>query len=360
MTGSIFRGRRVLVTGHTGFKGGWLVAWLRQLGAVVGGLSLPPYGTPNLFDQAAIGEGIDHRIGDIRDAGVVARTFSDLEPEIVFHLAAQALVGKGYDDPVGTAATNVLGTCIVLETARACPSTRVVLVVTSDKAYRSQDWMWSYRETDPLGGHDPYSASKGAAEIITEPYLDTLATRRTGAAAGVPFLVATLRAGNVIGGGDWSKHRIVPDFFRAAIGSGSLQLRAPQAVRPWQHVLEPLGGYLAVAERLWNGDRNSVGSWNFGPRMENAVSVAELVGTLQAAWPERRVQVETIEAPWPETTFLRLAIDKAWTGLGWRPRFDLATTAAWTAEWYRGHARGGDLRAVTDRQISAYGKLSAS
>ena len=354
-----FRGRRVLVTGHTGFKGGWLVAWLRQLGAEVCGLALAPDGTPNLFTQAAIATGIDHRIGDIRDAGVVAHAFAEFKPEIVFHLAAQAIVGEGYADPVGTVATNVLGTCIVLDAALACPATRAVLVVTSDKCYRNQDWTWSYRENDPLGGHDPYSASKAAAEIVTEPYLGALATRRPGAAAGLPFLVATARAGNVIGGGDWSKHRIVPDFVRAAIGDGRLLLRAPKAVRPWQHVLEPLGGYLALAARLAAGDRTAVGGWNFGPRIETAVTVAELVAALQAAWPERRLAVAATDAPWPETNFLRLAIDKAWSGLGWQPRFDLAATVTWTADWYRAHAAGGDLRALTHRQIAAYAALGA-
>jgi CDP-glucose 4,6-dehydratase len=362
MTGprSAFAKRRILVTGHSGFKGGWLVAWLRRLGAAVSGLSLPPAGEPNLFEQAAIRDGIEHRIGDIRDADLVARTFSDLQPEIVFHLAAQAIVGDGYADPVGTVATNVLGTCVVLEAARACPTTRVVLVVTSDKSYRNQDWNWSYRETDPLGGHDPYSASKAAAEIVTEPYMGALAARRPGAAAGIPFHVATLRAGNVIGGGDWSRHRIVPDFVRAALGDGRLELRAPKAVRPWQHVLEPLSGYLTVAERLWAGDRTAVGAWNFGPRMENAVTVAELVAALQDAWPERRLQIEATDAPWPEATFLRLATEKAWTGLGWRPQFDLAASVRWTADWYRACAAGGDLRAVTDRQIAEYDALRAS
>jgi CDP-glucose 4,6-dehydratase len=356
---STFRGRRILVTGHTGFKGGWLVAWLRRLGAEVAGLSLPPEGTPNLFEQAAIADRIEHRVGDIRDAALVARTFADLQPEIVFHLAAQAIVGEGFDDPVATVATNVLGTSIVLEAARNCPATCVVLVVTSDKCYRNQDVGWGYRETDPLGGHDPYSASKAAAEIVTEPYLGAMAKRRSGAAAGVPLHVATLRAGNVIGGGDWSKYRIVPDFIRAAIGNGRLHLRAPHAVRPWQHVLEALSGYLVVAERLWAGDRSAVGAWNFGPRMDNAVTVAELVEALQAAWPDRRVEIETTAASWPDASFLRLAIDKAWTALGWRPRLDLAATAAWTADWYRASAANADLRAVTDRQIAEYEALNA-
>jgi CDP-glucose 4,6-dehydratase len=362
MTGqhSTFRGRRVLVTGHTGFKGAWLVVWLRRLGATVSGLSLPPEGTPNLFEQASIADGIEHRIGDIRDAELVGRTFTDLQPEIVFHLAAQSIVGEGFADPVTTVGTNVLGTSIVLEAARTCPATKVVLVVTSDKCYRNQELNWSFRESDPLGGSDPYSASKAAAEIVTEPYLGAMATRRTGAAAGVPFLVATLRAGNVIGGGDWCKYRIVPDFVRAAIGNGRLLLRAPHAVRPWQHVLEALSGYLVVAERLWADDRSAVGAWNFGPRMENAVTVAQLVQMLQTAWPDRRVEVETTQAAWPDASFLRLAIDKAWTALHWRPRFDLATTAAWTVEWYRAHAANVDLRAVTERQVAEYEALRAS
>ena len=362
MTGahSAFRARRVLVTGHTGFKGGWLVAWLRQLGAVVGGLALPPDGTPNLFEQGRIADGIEHRVVDIRDAGQVARAFADLQPEIVFHLAAQAIVGEGYSDPVTTVATNVLGTAILLEAARACATTRVVVVVTSDKCYRNEDGDGAFRETDPLGGHDPYSASKAAAEIVTAPYFGAMAQRRSGAAAGIPFHVATVRAGNVIGGGDWANFRIVPDFVRAATGEGRLQLRAPTAVRPWQHVLEPLNGYLMLAERLWAGGAGAVGAWNFGPRLENAVTVAELVAALQAAWPERRVQVEATDAPFREATFLRLDIDKAWTGLGWRPKLDLATTVAWTADWYRAHAAGGDLRAVTDRQIADYAALTAS
>jgi CDP-glucose 4,6-dehydratase len=351
-----FRGRRVLVTGHTGFKGGWLVAWLRKLGAVVGGLALPPKTTPNLFVQAGIADGIEHRIGDTRDTDLVAQTFADLEPEIVFHLAAQAIFGEGYADPIGTVSTNVLGTCIVLEAARACEATRAVVVVTSDKCYHNKEWSWSYRETDLLGGDDPYSASKAAAEIVTEPYFGAMAARR-GGADDAPLRVATVRAGNVIGGGDWSKYRIVPDFVRSAIGDGRLELRVPNAVRPWQHVLEPLSGYLTLAEKLWLGDGTVVGAWNFGPRIENAVTVAELVKALQAVWPERCLQIEAADAPWPEATFLRLAIDKAWTRLGWRPRLDFATTVRWTADWYRASVAGRDLRAIVDRQIAEYEAL---
>ena len=349
----------MLVSGHTGFKGGWLVAWLRRLGATVAGLALPPVGTRNLFTQASIAEGIAHRIGDIRDAAVVARAFSDLQPEIVFHLAGQASVGEGHANPVATIATNVLGTSIALEAARACAATRVVVVVTSDKCYRNDDRRTAFRETDPLGGHDPYSASKAAAEIVTEPYFGTLAARREGSAAGVPLLVATVRAGNVIGGGDWANFRIVPDFVRAAIGDGRLGLRAANAVRPWQHVLEALGGYLMLAERLWVGDRAAVGAWNFGPSMEQAVTVGELVAALQAAWPQCPVRIETTDATFAEATFLRLDIDKARTKLGWQPKFDLATTVAWTADWYRTYAAGGDLRAATDRQIAEYADLRA-
>jgi CDP-glucose 4,6-dehydratase len=361
MTGapSALRGRRVLVTGHTGFKGGWLVAWLRRLGAAVAGFSLPPDGAPNLFAQAALADGIDHRIGDVRDAEAVAKTFAQVEPEIVLHLAAQAIVGEGYADPVATVATNVLGTAIVLEAARACPATRSAVVVTSDKCYRNQDWTFGHRENDPLGGHDPYSASKAAAEIVAEPYFGAMAARRGGGADRAPLYVATVRAGNVVGGGDWSKYRIVPDFVRAAIGDGRLALRAPKAVRPWQHVLEPLSGYLTLAERLLVGDPAAVGAWNFGPRMENAVTVAQLVEALQAAWPERRLQIEAADAPWPEATFLRLATDKAWAGLGWRPKLDLATTATWTADWYRAAATGGDLRTIMERQIADYETLRA-
>jgi CDP-glucose 4,6-dehydratase len=357
---SAFRGRRVLVTGHTGFKGGWLVACLRQLGAVVGGLALPPQTTPNLFSQAAIREGVDHHVADIRDADAAARAFAALQPEIVFHLAAQAIIAEGYADPVTTISTNVLGTSVLLEAARACAATRVVVVVTSDKCYRNDDRRDAFRETDALGGHDPYSASKAAAEVVTEPYFGPMARRRPGAAAGMPFLVATVRAGNVVGGGDWARFRIVPDFVRAAIGDGALRLRAPEAVRPWQHVLEPLDGYLMLADRLWAGDASLVGPWNFGPRPENAATVADLVAALQTAWPERRVRIEAAEAPFVEASFLRLDIGKASTRLGWRPKFDLATTVAWTAEWYRACAAGGDLRAVTDRQIADYAALKAS
>lgn len=337
-----WRGRRVFLTGQTGFKGAWLAFWLQRLGAEVRGRALPPATEPSLFALLGLDVPLSH-YGDIADAAGVA---ADMDgAEVVLHLAAQALVRPSYADPLGTFATNVMGTAAVLDAARRSDSVRAVVVVTSDKAYENRETGQAYREDDALGGHDPYSASKGAAEIVTASY------RRSFPDAGAR--IASVRAGNVIGGGDWSADRLVPDIVRAAAGEGVVRLRNPDAVRPWQHVLEPCAAYLALAQRLHAGEAVDE-AFNFGPdgaaRPVRAVAEA-LAGALGA-----RVEVAPDGGP-HEAQLLALDTTKAREKLGWWPRLGFEETVAWTADWYRAHAAGEDMQAVTTAQTEAFAKL---
>lgn len=319
---AFWRGRRVLVTGHTGFKGAWLALWLHRLGAEVSGFAAAPPTAPSLFELARVGDGIEDVRGDVRDPAAVHEAFARARPEVVFHLAAQAIVSHGLADPAGTFATNVMGTVHVLEAARSC----VTVVVTSDKCYAPADA--PLRETDPLGGRDPYSASKSAQELVAAAYG-----------------VATARAGNVIGGGDWAHNRLVPDLMRAALAGEPAVVRQPDAVRPWQHVLDPLAGYLLLAQRLWDGDGR--GAWNFGPA--DAQTVAWLVERVRERW-DVDVRVERSDA----AGTLRLDSSKARSELGWAPAFDLAAGLDATIAWYRGYAAGEDPRALTVGQIDSF------
>jgi CDP-glucose 4,6-dehydratase len=341
-------GRRVLLTGHTGFKGGWLAHWLLRLGAEVHGLALAPDTTPDLFSALRLGARLaSHTLGDVRDAQVVRAAFARVRPEVVFHLAAQPIVLRSYEDPAETFATNVMGTVHVLDGVRATPQVRAVVNVTSDKCYENREWVWGYRESDPMGGSDPYSASKGAAELVFQSYLRSFFRERPGLGA------ASVRAGNVIGGGDFARDRIVPDAIRALARGERVPVRRKASIRPWQHVLEPLGGYLLLASRLLRGDDVS-GGWNFGPKAENAVPVSVLVDELVRAWGSGGWDdVGRRDAP-HEAHFLRLDVTKAWDGLGWAPRWDLRTTIAATVDWYRAQHARDDVVAVTDRQIDAY------
>lgn len=343
------RGRRVAVTGHTGFKGGWLVHWLSALGAEVHGFALAPDTTPSLFDVARVEPRCaTHTLGDVRDRHLVAQWLGDLAPDVVLHLAAQPIVLSSYEDPVWTLETNVQGTWNVLDAVRNTPSVHALVNVTSDKCYDNREWVWGYRESDPLGGHDPYSASKGAAEVVFGAYQRSFFSPRSA------FGAASVRAGNVIGGGDWAPQRIVPDIVRALTSGVSIPVRRPEAQRPWQHVLEPIGGYLLLAARLLRSPKSFQGAYNFGPRPENARPVRDLVTGMIDAWGGGDWQDRSDpEAP-HEAHFLRLAIDKAADQLGWTPRWGFERTVAETVAWYHAHAAGEDMDRWCQRQIAAY------
>jgi CDP-glucose 4,6-dehydratase len=340
-------GRRVLVTGHTGFTGGWLALWLRAIGCEVTGLALPPNTEPNLFSLARIGEQLNSRIGDIRDFATVRQATEAARPSVVFHLAAQPLVSRGFADPLETFATNVMGTAHVLEAARLEPSVKAVVCVTTDKVYADHNGQNGYREGDQLGGRDPYAASKAAAELVAACYRDTMAGR------GNEVLIATARGGNIIGGGDWSSDRIVPDFVRSVVSGKPLTLRNPDAVRPWQHVLALVHGYLVLASRLIGGDAACAEAWNFGPRESDAVPVQELVDRLGKVW--RRPEINYVKGSFPETHFLHLDSTKARSRLDWQPALDFADAVTRTAEWYREfYARPVSAEEVTAAQINRY------
>jgi CDP-glucose 4,6-dehydratase len=347
-----WRGRSVLVTGHTGFKGGWLALWLTRLGARVHGYALAAPTEPSLFIEAGITEQIaSHHEGDVRDAEHLRQVFSSTRPEIVFHLAAQPLVRRSYREPVATFETNVMGTAQVLETVRHTDCVRVVQVITSDKCYENHEWPWAYRETDPLGGRDPYSASKGAQELVAAAWRSAfLHTKRP------ELSLATCRAGNVIGGGDWAEDRIVPDCVRALMRGEPIEVRNPRAVRPWQHVLEPLGAYLLLAREQWEQPREFDQAWNFGPGTHRPVSVGELASRLCRAWGGGDWAPASKDSQPHEHQLLQLEITKAGTRLGWYPVLSTEEAIALTTAWYRDRHRQGagfDAAAACLEQIAA-------
>jgi CDP-glucose 4,6-dehydratase len=344
---AVLAGRRALLTGHTGFTGGWLALWLRAIGCEVTGLALPPDTEPNLFSCARIGDRLNSRLGDIRDFAPVKQAMEVARPDVVFHLAAQPLVSRGFADPLATFATNVIGTAHVLEAARLQPGVKAVVCVTTDKVYADHHRPAGYREDDQLGGRDPYAASKAAAELVAACYRDTMAGR------GNDVLIATARGGNIIGGGDWSQDRIVPDYVRAAVAGASLTLRNPDAVRPWQHVLALVHGYLVLAGRLIEGDRACAQPWNFGPGAGDTVPVRELVDQLGKAW--KRPQINHTKGSFPETHVLELDSSRARSQLGWQPALDFAGSVTLTAEWYREfYARPSCAAELTAAQIDRY------
>ena len=342
-----WRGKRVLLTGHTGFKGGWLSLWLQQLGAEVQGLALAPPAGHNLFGAARVADGMASAIGDIRDLAIVSRTMAAFLPEIVIHMAAQPLVRQSYAEPVATYATNVMGTVHVLEAVRQTPGVRVVVNVTTDKCYENKEWAWGYREDEPMGGHDPYSNSKGCAELVSSAY------RRSFFQQGAPAL-ATARAGNVIGGGDWATDRLVPDILRAFEKNEPAVIRNPHSTRPWQHVLEPLSGYLVLAQRLWGGGAAFAEAWNLGPRDEDARPVQWIVERLVQQWGgDARWQLDGGQHP-HEAHYLKLDISKARARLGWQPRWRLAEALEHIVTWHRAWLESEDVRALCLRQIDQY------
>jgi CDP-glucose 4,6-dehydratase len=344
---AVLAAQRVLLTGHTGFTGGWLALWLRAIGCEVTGLALPPDTEPSLFACARIGDRLHSRFGDIRDFATVKQAMEAARPGVVFHLAAQPLVSRGFADPLETFATNVMGTAHVLEAARLQPGVKAVVCVTTDKVYADHDQREGYREDDRLGGRDPYAASKAAAELVAACYRDTMAGR------GNDVLIATARGGNIIGGGDWSRDRIVPDFVRAAVTGAPLTLRNPDAVRPWQHVLALVHGYLVLAGRLIQGDKACVQPWNFGPRAGDAVPVRALVDELGKVW--RRPAINHTQGSFPETHVLHLDSSKARSQLGWQPALDFAGAVTLTAQWYREfYAQPASAAELTQAQIDRY------
>lgn len=340
-----WRGRRVLVTGHTGFKGSWLSLWLNELGAEVIGLALEPSTKPSLF--SIVGGDFRSIIGDIRDADLVQRVFRETCPEIVIHMAAQALVRASYRDPIGTYASNVMGSAHVLQACRALPHMTCALIVTTDKVYENNNAGRSFVEDDRLGGHDPYSNSKACAELLTQSFRDSFF------ADGPP--VATARAGNVIGGGDWAEDRLIPDCVRAFEQGRSVYLRYPYAVRPWQHVLEPLSGYLALVRALIERPDTTPKAVNFGPDSASFSQVHEVVDVLSSQFGRGKNGWWSDDAVHPpEAAALTLSSDTARATLGWRPRLDIETTLAWTADWYRAHRAGENCLALCLDQIRQY------
>jgi len=339
MFANAYAGRRVFITGHTGFKGSWLAAWLMRLGAVVAGFSDTVPTEPSHFTAMGLAAHLEDLRGDIRDRQAMMRAMQAFRPQIVFHLAAQALVRKSYEDAAGTFEANMMGTLNVLEAMRACSSVEAAVMITSDKCYRNDEWVWGYRETDHLGGEDPYSASKGCAEIIAHSYFKSFF--RDGPAC------ATVRAGNVIGGGDWAQDRIVPDCARAWHDGRAVQIRSPWATRPWQLVLEPLSGYLWLGARLLGRGTGPVAphgqAYNFGPAADVNNTVAEVVQALARHWPGFRSEMDNAgQADMKECTLLKLCCDKALAHLGWKATLDFEETIRYTAEWYHRFYRGGE------------------
>ncbi len=351
-----YAGRRVLVTGHTGFKGSWLTLWLAELGAEVTGYALAPDTTPALFERAGVGKRCRSLIADVRDAARLAEVVREARPEVILHLAAQPLVRLSYEQPLETLQTNVLGTAHLLEAVRASRRPCAVVVVTSDKCYENREWLYGYREDEAMGGHDPYSMSKGAAELVTASWRRSFFPPARLAQHGVAL--ATARAGNVVGGGDWARDRIVPDAIAALAAGRAIPVRNPRGVRPWQHVLEPLSGYLLLGARLLGPQAAAhAEAWNFGPRPEDARPVREVVEALIAAWGEGRWDDQHDPAAPHEAGLLRLSIDKATARLGWAPRWHFDQTFRRTVEWYRAfHAGAGEaeLSALCLRQIRDY------
>ncbi|MBF0454394.1 MAG: CDP-glucose 4,6-dehydratase [Magnetococcales bacterium] len=352
MNPEFWRNKRVFITGHTGFKGGWLALWLMEYGAHVVGYALAPPTTPSFFKAANLQEGLLSHEADVGDGEALRSALMEQAPDIVFHLAAQPLVRRSYRDPVETYRTNVMGTVNLLEAVRQVESVRVVISVTSDKCYENREWLWGYRESDPMGGHDPYSSSKGCAELITSAYRHSffqLAGQNRSTVA-----LASVRAGNVIGGGDWAEDRLIPDIIHGFEEGRPVEIRNPNAIRPWQHVLEPLSGYLLLAEKLWEDGITYAGGWNFGPREEDAIPVGKIVESMVKLWGTgAEWQVQSGDHP-HEAHYLKLDCSKARSLIGWQTRWDIQQGLLATISWHRAFTDGADMRAFSVAQINHY------
>lgn len=347
---NFWKGRRVFLSGHTGFKGSWLALWLQSLGAHVTGFSLGAPTTPSLFELARVAEGMESVQGDVRDFEAVSQTLREARPEVVIHMAAQPLVRRSFSEPRQTYETNVMGTINILESVRLSDGIRVVVNITSDKCYENREWEWGYREDEPMGGHDPYSNSKGCAELVTDAF------RRSFFSDQGDTRVASARAGNVIGGGDWSEDRLVPDVMRAALANEPMLLRNPNSIRPWQHVINPLSGYLILAQALWDSQEYARG-WNFGPPDDDARTVGWIVERLSSLWP-RQLTWSHDAGPHPhEARYLKLDSSLAHTHLNWRPRLTLDAALEATVSWYTALHAGADMRAVTFEQIASFSSI---
>ncbi len=354
---AFWNGKRVLLTGHTGFKGSWLSLWLQSFGAQVTGYALAPPTEPSLFEIAKIGLGMTSVIGDIRDLTKLQAVFAECCPEIVIHMAAQPLVRYSYQNPVDTYATNVMGTVHLLEAVRNTPGVKAVVNITTDKCYENREWVWGYRESEPMGGYDPYSNSKGCAELVSAAYRSSFFNTNNYAQHGVAM--ATARAGNVIGGGDWAQDRLIPDILSAFEQGRKVNIRNPHAIRPWQHVMEPLRGYLTLAERLFEHGHSFAEGWNFGPKDEDAKPVGWIVEEMAALWGQNaQWHIEHGEHP-HEAHHLKLDISKARSRLNWDPSLRLNDALALIIDWSKQREAGADMRQMTLSQLQAYQALTA-
>jgi CDP-glucose 4,6-dehydratase len=356
MNPTFWLGRRVLITGHTGFKGSWLSLWLQSLGAKVLGYAHEPPTQPNLFNLASVASGITSVLGDVCDAEHLRQVVKDFKPEIVFHMAAQAIVRESYNKPLETYATNVMGTAHLLDAVRHAENVRAVVIITSDKCYENREWVWGYRENEAMGGYDPYSSSKGCAEVVTAAYRNSFFNRQNYSKHRVA--IATARAGNVIGGGDWAKDRLIPDILRSLLKEETIIIRNPLAVRPWQHVLEPLNGYMELAERLYQDGPAYSEGWNFGPYESDVQPVSWVVDELISLW-DTNISWKQDEAYQPhEDAYLILDCAKARAKLGWKPAIDLNTALYWIVEWMKAYQAGADMRHMTETQINRFMEIA--
>ncbi|UDJ84208.1 CDP-glucose 4,6-dehydratase [Kosakonia oryzae] len=349
---SFWKGKRVFITGHTGFKGSWLTLWLQSMGAVLKGYSLNPPTEPSLYESAAVDDLIDSTIGDIRNFDQLHAAISDFRPEIVFHMAAQPLVRLSYDEPIETYSTNVMGTVHLLEAVKRVGGVKAIVNITSDKCYENREWVWGYREHEAMGGYDPYSNSKGCAELVASAYRNSFFNEKDYAKHGVAL--ASVRAGNVIGGGDWAKDRLIPDILRSFENNQTVIIRNPHAIRPWQHVLEPLSGYITIAQRLYEEGPAFAEGWNFGPREDDAMPVQFIVETMVKIWGDDAAWLLDGNEHPHEAHYLKLDCSKARMRLGWQPRWNLVETLERIVKWHKAWIAGEDMLARSRNEISEY------
>ncbi len=345
---SFWKNKRVYVTGHTGFKGGWLCLWLTSMGAIVKGYSLEPYTNPSMFEVSKVGEDMESEIGDIRNFERLKKSMTSFNPDLLLHLAAQPLVRLSYEQPIDTYSTNVLGTVHVLESARACNNLRSIVSVTSDKCYENKEWYWGYRESDPMGGHDPYSNSKGCAELVSSAYRNSFFNTNDTA------FLASGRAGNVIGGGDWATDRLIPDILKSFENKEEVVIRNPLAIRPWQHVLDPLSGYLLLAQRLYERGNLFEGAWNFGPRDEDCKSVEWIIEHLVKKWGGDASWLHDEKEHPHEARFLKLDCSKAKAELNWEPNWRLEHTLSLIIDWHKKWISREDMKIVSLKEIEEF------